>query len=111
MDTSVIFGHNADVMFDDTLAEVFPALVGFLVGRLGWGNIEDICRAEVGTEEFGYFWPSHKFVDSKELEELCIERDLSVSSVLVDAVEKIGLFVVVGCEDNIVNNSLQNLKS
>lgn len=48
-------------------------------------------------------------MDGKEFEELCIERDLIDSSVFLDAVKEVGLFVVVGGEDNIVDNSLQDL--
>jgi hypothetical protein len=45
-------------------------------------------------------------VDSEELEELSIERNLEVSGIFVDAVEEVGLFVVVGGEYDIVDDSL-----
>jgi hypothetical protein len=64
----------------------------------------------VGTEQLGNFWPSHEFVNGEEFKELCIERDLVDSGVFLYAVEEVGLFVVVGGEDDIVNNSLQDLR-
>lgn len=48
-------------------------------------------------------------MNGEELEELCIERDLRIANVFVDSVEEIGLFVVVRCEDDIVDNALQDL--
>lgn len=48
-------------------------------------------------------------MNGEEFEELRIEGDLVVSGIFVDAVEKIGLLVVVGGEDDIVDDSLQDL--
>ena len=49
-------------------------------------------------------------MDGEELEELCIEGNLGVSGIFVDAVEEVGLFVVVGGKDDIVDDSLQDLR-
>jgi hypothetical protein len=68
--------------------------------------IEDVGAAEVGTEYSGDFWPSHELVDGEESQELCIERDLRVTRVFVDAVEEVGLFVIVWCEYDIVDDPL-----
>jgi hypothetical protein len=48
-------------------------------------------------------------VNREEFEELCVERNLIDSGVFLYAVEEIGLFVVVGGEDDIVDNSLEDL--
>lgn len=49
-------------------------------------------------------------MNGKELEELGIEWDLRISSIFVDSVKEIGLFIVVGREDYIVDDSLQDLE-
>jgi hypothetical protein len=73
-------------------------------------DIEYIGAAEVRTKQLSNFWPSHEFVNGEEFKELCIEGDLVDSGVFLYAVEEIGLFVVVGGEDDIVDNSLQDLR-
>ena len=45
-------------------------------------------------------------MDCEELKELSVERDLRIAGIFVDSVEEIGLFVVVGGEDDIVDDSL-----
>jgi hypothetical protein len=52
------------------------------------------------------FWPSHEFVNGEELEELGIKWYLGISGISVNAVEEVGLFVVVGGENDIVDDSL-----
>jgi hypothetical protein len=49
-------------------------------------------------------------VNGEELEELGVEGDLVVSGIFVDAVEEVGLLVVVGGEDDIVDDSLEDLR-
>ena len=110
MDAGVVFGYNSDIVLDDTLAEIFPSLVCLLICRLTWSNIEDICAAEMRTKELGDFWPSHKFVNGEELKKLGIEWYLGISGISVNAMEEVGLFVVVGSEDDIVDDSLQDLE-
>ena len=82
-------------MFNDTLAEIFPSLICLLVRRLTLHGVEHICAAEMGTEQFGNFWPSHEFVNGEELEELGIKRDLEDSGIFLYTVEEVGLFVVM----------------
>jgi hypothetical protein len=96
-------------MLNDTLAEILPSLESLLICRLTLCDIEHICAAKMWAEQLGNFWPSHQFVDSEELQELCVEGNLVDSSVFLYAVEKVGLFVVVGGEDDIVDDSLENL--
>jgi len=50
-------------------------------------------------------------VDREEFEKLGIEGYLGISGISVDAVEEIGLLIVVGSEDNIVDYSLEDLGS
>ena len=63
----------------------------------------------MGTEFLGDDGPPHEFGDGEEFEELGFWRDEGVAGVGVDAVEEVGLFVVVGGEDHIVDYSLENL--
>lgn len=42
----------------------------------------------------------------KEPEKLCIKGNLRVPTVSVDSVKKIGLFIIIRCKDDIVNNPL-----
>jgi hypothetical protein len=110
LDAGVVFGNDSDIMLDDTLAEILPSLVSLLICRLTRSNIEDICAAEMRTKELRNFWPSHEFVNGEELEELGIEWYLGISGISVNAMEEVGLFVVVGGEDDIVDDSLQDLE-
>lgn len=110
LDTGIVFCDNTDVVLDDALAKVLPALVGFLVGGLARGGIEDIGAAEMGAKELRYFRPAHEFVNGEEFEELGFEGDLAVAGVSDDAVEEVGLFVVVGGKNNVVDDSLENLE-
>lgn len=64
LDPRVVFGDDTDVVFDDALAEVLPALVGFGVG-VGRGDVEDVGGAEVGAEFLGDDGPAHQFGDGK----------------------------------------------
>ncbi len=107
MDAGVVFGNDADIVFDDSLAEVFPTLMGFLVWS-GRGR-EDIGGEKVGAEDFGDFRPAHDLVDGKKFEELGFKGDLGIAGIFVDAVEKVRLFVVVGSEDDEVDDSLEGL--
>ena len=109
MDSGIVFSDDPDVVLNDTLAQVLPALVCLCVGRLPWSRIEDVGAAEVRAEELSYLGPSHEFVDGKQLEQLRIEGDLGVAGVFVDAVQEIRLLVVIRREDNIVDDSLQAL--
>jgi len=45
-------------------------------------------------------------MDCEEFEKLCIEGDLGIPGVFLNAVEEVGLFVVVGGEGDIVDDSL-----
>jgi hypothetical protein len=109
LDAGIIFGNHSDIVLDDTLAEIFPSLVCFLIFRLIRSRIKNVSATEMWTKELSNFWPSHEFVDGKKFEELSIERYLSITDVFLHTVEEVGLFVVVGSEDNVVNDSLQDL--
>ena len=110
MDASVVFGDDTNIVLNDTLAEVLPSLICLLVRRLALCGVEHICAAEVWAEKLCNFWPSHEFVDSEQFEELGVERDLIDSGVFLYAVEEVRLFVVVGGEDDIVDDSLEDLE-
>lgn len=64
----------------------------------------------MGTEFFGNNGPTHEFGNGEEFQELLFERDEGVAGIGIDALEEVGLFVIVGGEDYIVNNSLENLR-
>lgn len=61
------------------------------------------------TKQLGDFGPAHEFVDGEELEELGFEGDLGVARIAEDAVQEVGLLIVVGGEDHVVDNSLEDL--
>ena len=109
LDTSIVLGNDSNIVLNDTLSEIFPSLIGLLVCRLIWSNIEDIGSAEVWTKDLSNFRPPHEFVDCEELEELGIESYLGVSGVSVNAMEEVGLFVVIWSENDIVDDSLEDL--
>lgn len=108
LDAGVVFRNDANVVFDDALAEVLPTGVGFrifLVRGRGRGG-EDVGGAEVGAEAFGDDRPAHEFRDGEGLEQLLLVGDEGVAGVRVYAVEKVGLLVVVRCEEDVVDDSL-----
>ena len=108
-DAGVVFCDDADVVLDDTLAEVQPAGVRFGFFALFRRGGKDVGGAEVGAKFLGDDGPTHEFGYGEEFEELLFEGDEGVAGVRVDAVEEVGLFVVVGGEDDVVDYSLENL--
>lgn len=107
----VVFRNDANIVFDDPLAEVLPAGVGlriFLVRGRGRSG-EDVGGAEVGAEALGDDGPAHEFGDGEGFEQLLLVGDKRVAGVGVYAVEKVGLLVVVRCEENVVDDSLEDL--
>lgn len=111
MDAGVILGDNADIVLDNTLAEIFPSLVGLLVCRLTLLGIKDIGVAEVGTKYSRDLRPSHKLVDGEQLQELGVEGYLRVAGIFVDSVEEVRLLIIVRGQDYIVDDSLKNLRN
>ncbi len=108
LDARVVLGHDADVVFDDALAEILPACLG--LGVFGvFGGGEDVGGAEVGAEAVGDDGPAHDFGDGEGFEEFFFYGDEGVADVGVDAVEEVGLFVVVGGEEDVVDDSLEDL--
>ena len=74
------------------------------------GGGEDICGAEVRAEALGDDGPAHELGDGEGFEEFFLFGDLGVAGVGVDAVEEVGLFVVVGGEEDVEDDSLENLE-
>ena len=74
------------------------------------GGRENIGGIEVRAELFGDDGPPHEFGNSEEFEELSFGGDESVAGIGMDAVEEVGLFVVVRRENDVVNHSLENLE-
>lgn len=120
-DAGVVFGDDADVVLDDAFAEVLVAGVGFGVvfevvggggggggGGVGGGGGEDVRGAEVGTVGFGDDGPAHEFGDGELFEETLFFGDEDIARVGVDPVEEVGLFVVVGGENDVVDYSLED---
>lgn len=54
--------------------------------------------------------PAHKFGDGEEFEEGGFLGDEGISCVSVNAVEEVGLLVIVGGKDDVVDYSLENLE-
>ena len=61
------------------------------------------------AEALGDYRPAHELRDGKCLEELFLFWDKSIPGVGVDAVEEVGLFVIVGSEKDVVDYSLKDL--
>lgn len=63
----------------------------------------------MGAKSLGNDGPTHKFRDGESFEQLLLAGDEGVAGVRIDAVEEVGLFVVVGGEKDIVDYSLEDL--
>jgi hypothetical protein len=99
-------------MLNDSLSQILPSLKRLRVavrcgGSLGRGK--DIGGAEVRAEVLRDFGPAHELVHGEELEKLGVKGDLCVAAVFMDAVEEVGLFVVVRGEDDVVDYALEGL--
>ena len=108
MNPGVIFRHDADVVLDDAFSEILPAGLSFGVVFVGDGG-EDVGGAEVVAEAVGDDGPAHEFGDGEGLDEFSFFGDEGVASVGVDAVEEVGLLVVVGGEEDEEDYSLEDL--
>ncbi|CRK22838.1 hypothetical protein BN1708_013510 [Verticillium longisporum] len=111
LDASVILGYNADVVLDYTLAKILPALVRLLIRRLTSLGVENVGLAEIRAEPLGHFGPPHKLMNCEELQNLLLDGHLGIARVTQDSVQEVMLLVVVGCEDDKVNDALENLET
>ena len=64
----------------------------------------------MGAEFLGNDRPPHEFRDGEGFEKLLLVGDKRVADVGVYAMEKVGLLVVVRGEENVVDDSLEDLK-
>ena len=64
----------------------------------------------MGAEALGNDGPAHEFGNGEGFKELLLVGDEGVSSVGVYAMEKVGLLVVVRCEKNVIDDSLEDLE-
>ena len=106
-DPRVVPRYDADVVFDDAVAEREEAGVGLGVGVVGGGG-EDVCGAEVRAVSFCDDGPAHEFGDGELFEEALFFGYQGVAAVGVDAVQEVGLLVVVRGEDDVVDYALQD---
>ena len=60
----------------------------------------------MGTEAFRDYGPAHEFGDCEGSEELVFVGDEGITRVSVNSVEEVGLFVVMGSEEDVVDYSL-----
>ena len=109
LDARVVLGDDADVVLDDALAQVLPPLKGLVFVVILCLVVEDVGAGQVGPEHAGDLGPPHELVDCEELQELGIVGHRRVARVLVDPVEEIVLLVVVGREDDEIDDALQYL--
>ena len=115
LDARVVARHDAHVVLDDALAQVEPARVRLRVAaplprRIGLARGEDVRVAEVGPVLLGHHGPAHQLGHGEELEEGVVGGDeVRGAAVFGDAVEEVGLFVVVGGEDDEVDDALEGL--
>jgi hypothetical protein len=108
-DTRVVLGNDADIVLDDALAQVFPALKGLCVlGGVGF-DVEDVGGAKIGGVVGGEIGPVHNFGGGEEAEELLFAGEFGVAGVRFNAVEEVGLFVVVGGEEDEPAYALEGL--
>lgn len=96
-------------MFDNAFAQILPAGVCFRINGSRGGR-ENVGGTEVGTEFFGDDGPPHEFGNGEKFEELGLRGDESVAGIGMDAVEEVGLLVVIRRKNDIVNYSLENLR-
>lgn len=96
-------------MLDDSFAEVFPPLEGLVVFGLVGLRVEDVGAAEVRPECFGDVGPSHQLMDCELFQELGFHWHERVAAILLYPVEKIGLFVVVRGQEDVVDDTLESL--
>ena len=64
----------------------------------------------MGAKALGDNGPAHQFRDGEGFQKLLLVRDKGVAGIGVDAVEEIGLFIVVGSEEYVVDHSLEDLR-
>lgn len=64
----------------------------------------------MGAKSLGDDGPAHEFRDGEGFEELLLVGDEGVAGVGVDAVEEVGLFIVMRGEKDIVYDSLEDLE-
>lgn len=96
-------------MLNDTFPQILPACERFWVFFVR-GGVEDVCGAEVGAEALGDDRPAHEFRDGEGFDEVAFFGDEGVAGVGVDAVEQVGLLVVVGGEEDVEDHSLEDLR-
>ena len=81
----------------------------FLIRGCGRSG-EDVSRTKMGAKTLGNNGPAHQFRDGEGFQKLLLIRDEGVAGIEVDAVEEIGLFIVVGSEEDVVDHSLKDLR-
>ena len=64
----------------------------------------------MGAKALGNNGPAHQFRDGEGFQKLLLVRNKGVAGIGVDAVEEIGLFIVVGSEEDVVDHSLEDLR-
>ena len=70
---------------------------------------EDVSRTQMGAKALGNNGPAHQFRDGEGFQKLLLVRDERVAGIGVDAVEEVGLFIVMGSEEDVVDHSLEDL--
>lgn len=71
---------------------------------------KDIGSTERRAVLFGNEGPAHEFGACEEFEERSFFRGQRVAGIGIDAVEEVGLLVVVGREDDVENYALEDLE-
>ena len=64
----------------------------------------------MGPKTLGNDGPAHEFRDGEGFEQLLLVGDEGVTGIGVDAMEKVGLLIVVRGEENIIDDSLEDLE-
>jgi hypothetical protein len=63
-------------MLNNSLSQILPSLVSFLIDRLIRLCVKNVSAAKVRPKDSSNLRPSHKLMYSEEFEKLSVERNL-----------------------------------
>lgn len=109
LNASVVLGNDTHIVLNNTLAQILPSLMSFLIAGLSRLSVEDIGAAQMGAKLLGNLGPSHQLMNRKQTQKLRIQCDLRVPGILVNAVQKVVLLVIIRCKYDKVNDALEDL--
>lgn len=109
-DPCVVLGHHAHVVLDDPLAQVLPALERVRIGRIQL-RVEDVRAAQLWAKVLHDLVPTHELVHREQLQQPSFDGNQGQPLVLLDTVQQVMLFVVIGRKHDIVDDPRKDLVS